>query len=287
MEISVIVAAYNEQAYIKRCLTAILNQTVRDFELLVVDDYSADKTRQRIEEIEDGRIRYIKNDRNYGVAEARNIGIKQAKGKYIFFTDADCMPTKYWLEEGYKILSKNECAGAEGRTFYATARTTISDRVVQDLTGRIHSACNIAYRKEILDKIGGFNPRYSYCFEDQEIAARILKYGKIIFSEDMIVVHQQKKYTVKGLFKEAEKKARDSVYFIKNHRDYPDNTDIRWRRILYPKKLLILFFPFLLPFYHSIKNWQDVKLIPFIYLSAVYFRLIIWKEALKEKILLV
>lgn len=95
MEVSVIVIAYNEQAYIKKCLTAILNQTFSDFELLVIDDGSIDETASVVKSIHDGRIRYIRNDRNYGVAESRNAGLKYAKGKYIFFADADCIPTKY------------------------------------------------------------------------------------------------------------------------------------------------------------------------------------------------
>ena len=285
MEVSVIVIAYNEQAYIKKCLTAILNQTFSDFELLIIDDGSTDETASVVKSIHDERIRYIRNNKNYGVVKSRNIGIENAKGKYIFFTDADCVPIKYWLEEGLKIFKEKRCVGVEGRIFYATARVTISDRIVEHLEGCCHDTGNVAYKKEIPDKVKGFDPEFKFAHEDQDLAYRILKHGEITFSEDMIVVHQRKKYTIRRLFRDA-KRAKDSVHLIKKYPDY-HNTNIIWWRIIHPKKLLILLCPFLLILYHSFRSWQDVKLIPFIYLNAVYLRFIVWKAAIKEKILIV
>jgi GT2 family glycosyltransferase len=284
MEISVVVVAYNEAPYIKKCMLSILNQTFRDFELLIIDNSSYDKTLCIIKEMRDERIRYIKNNNAEGMAKSRNAGIAQAKGKYIFFTDADCAPVKYWLEEGLRILKEKKCVGVEGKTLYATARTTISDRVFEDLEGR-HGTCNIAYKKEILDKVKGFDPEFKLAFEDIELAYRILNYGEIIFSEDMIVVHQRKKYTIRKLFSDA-KKIKNVVNFIKKYPNYRNNEIIRWR-IIYPKKFLILLFPFSLILYHSLRSWRDVKLIPFVYFSAFYLRLIVWREAIKEKIFLI
>lgn len=285
MEVSVIVIAYNEQDYIKKCLTSILNQTFSDFELLVIDDCSTDQTASAINSIQDERIRYIRNDKKYGVAGSRNVGLRQAKGEYVFFTDADCMPIKYWLEEGLKILKTQKCIGVEGITFYATAKTTISDRVVENAVGGNYATRNIAYTKEILDKLGGFDVRYNLAFEDQDLALRTGRRSEIIFSEEMIVIHQRKKHTIRSLFLDA-KRAENVVHFIKNHQDCQD-VDIIWWRILYPKKLLIFLCPFLLIPYHSFRSWQDVKILPFIYFNAVYLRFIVWKAAIKERILLI
>lgn len=285
MEVTVIVIAYNEGFYIRECLTGILNQTFKDFELIIIDDCSTDGTAGVIKEIHDDRIRYIKNYQNYGIAESRNVGIKHAKGEYIFFTDADCVPTKHWLEEGLKILKEKNCLGVYGRTFYATAKTTISDKIVEELTGRYYGTNNIGYKKEILEKVGGFDEKFNLAFEDQDLGCRIKKFGDIAFSADMIVVHQQKRCSVKKLFRDAQR-AKNAVHFIKKYRDY-HNIDIIWWRVIYPKKLLILLFPFLLILYHSFRSWGDVKLIPFIYLNAVYIRFIIWKEAMKERVFLI
>lgn len=284
METSVIVVAYNEEGYIKECLRAILNQSFPDFELLVIDDCSTDKTAQFIREFADPRIRYIKNERNCGIAESRNVGIRNAKGGYIFFTDADCEPTKYWLEEGLRVLRGKKFIGVRGRTFYATAKTTISDRTVESLSGNEYRTCNIAYTKEILEKAGFFNPEYEY-FDDADLALRIEMFSDIIFSKDMIVIHQQKKYNVKRLFRDAKKITGSVTHFVKDHRNYHcKELDFTWGRVIFPKKLLIIIFPFLLFFYHSFRSWHDIKMIPFIYLSAVYLRLRIWKSAIKEKV---
>lgn len=285
MEVSVVVIAYNEQAYIKKCLTAILNQSFLDFELLIVNDGSTDGTASVINSIHDERIRHIRNNKNFGIAESRNVGFKYARGRYIFFTNADCVPIKYWIEEGLKMFKEKRCVGVVGKTFYATAKTTISDRIVEDLEGRYYGAYNIAYTKEILDKVGGFDPKYNLCYEDQDIAFRIKRYGEIIFSKDMIVIHQRKKFTPRNLFRHY-KRAENTVLFIKNYPHYR-NIDIRWKRILYPRRLLILLCPLLLIPYYSFRNWQDIKLIPFIYFSSAYLRFIVWKTAIKEKILLI
>jgi glycosyltransferase involved in cell wall biosynthesis len=285
MKVSVIVITYNEGAYIQECLRSILNQSFKDFELIIVDDCSSDKTAQVIAEIRDERIRYIKQDRNYGVSESRNAGVRQAKGECIFFTDADCAPTKYWIEEGLKVLRERKCVGVEGRTFYATAKTTISDRIVEKMMACWHGTGNIVYTKEILNKVGGFDNKFKFAFEDQDIAYRIEKYGDIVFSEDMIVIHQRKLFTISKLFGDA-KRSKNAVQFIKKYRDYR-NLDIIWWKIVYPRKLLILLCPFLLIPYYSFRGWGDIKLIPFLYFSIVYTRFIIWKEAIKERFFLI
>ena len=285
MEVSIIIVAYNEETYIEKCLTAILKQTFCDFELIVIDDGSGDQTASVIKPIRDERIRYIRNDRNYGLGESRNLGLKVAKGEYIFFTDADCIPSKYWIEEGLKHFKDKRCIGVTGRTFYATAKTTIADRIIENLEGHYHYTNNVAYKKEIIDKVGGFNEEFKFAYEDQDMGYQLKEYGQIVFSEDMIVVHQRKVYTVSRLFQDA-KRAENAVYFIKKYRDYC-NFDIKWKRILYPKKLLILLFPPWLIVYHSFRSWQDFKLLPFVYLDAIYIRFIIWKTAIKEKIFLI
>lgn len=282
-EVSVIVIAYNEEAYIKKCLAAILNQSFPAFELLVIDDGSTDETSSIINSIHDERIRHIRNDKNLGVAESRNIGLKYAKGEYIFFTDADCVPNKYWLEEGLAVFKTRKCVGVKGRTFYATAKTTISDRVTEDFTDC--GTNNIAYTKEILDRVGGFDLKYNLSNEDMDLAFRIKRYGENIISEDMIVIHQRKNYTIRSLFRDISRE-QGKVHLIKNYKDYCD-TDIIWWRIVYPKKLLILLCPFLLIFGYSLRSWRDIKLLPFVYLSMAYLRFIIWKTAIKEKILLI
>lgn len=90
-KLSIIVPVYNVEQYLNRCLSSILNSTFQDFEVIVINDGSTDKTEEVIQEFIDkykDKIVYI-SKRNAGVSMARNLGIEKALGKYITFVDSD------------------------------------------------------------------------------------------------------------------------------------------------------------------------------------------------------
>ena len=94
IKVSIIVAAYNIENYIGRCIESLIKQTFKDIEIIIVNDGSTDATLKRIKDKanEDSRISVI-NQENKGLIEARKIGLANAKGKYILFVDGDD-----WLE---------------------------------------------------------------------------------------------------------------------------------------------------------------------------------------------
>ena len=85
--VSVIIPTYNNFSFIRRAINSVFNQTWKDFEIIVVDDGSTDRTRNIIQEFENNIV-YLKQE-NKGPASARNRGLKIAKGKYVVFLDAD------------------------------------------------------------------------------------------------------------------------------------------------------------------------------------------------------
>ena len=93
--VSVIVPVYNVERYLKKCIDSILVQTYRQLEILLIDDGSTDRSGQLCDELKntDSRICVLHKE-NGGQAEARNLGIKHAKGDYIMFVDADD-----WIQE--------------------------------------------------------------------------------------------------------------------------------------------------------------------------------------------
>lgn len=95
--ISVIIPAYNVEAYIDECLNSLVNQTHRNLELCVVDDGSTDTTGERCDEwsIRDKRVKMIHTP-NRGVSHARNVGLDAITGDYVGFVDADD-----WVEPSY------------------------------------------------------------------------------------------------------------------------------------------------------------------------------------------
>lgn len=103
---SVVVPLYNKEKYIKRTLDSILNQTFSDFEIIIVNDGSTDKSCEVIESIKDDRIHLIHKE-NGGVSSARNRGIKEAKGEFIAFLDADDEWFANKLQKQYVLHKKN------------------------------------------------------------------------------------------------------------------------------------------------------------------------------------
>lgn len=88
MNFSVVIPLYNKGPYIKRAINSVLNQTIQDFEIIVVNDGSTDNGQEIVEGIRDPRIRLI-NQPNQGVSIARNRGIEESRYPYIAFLDAD------------------------------------------------------------------------------------------------------------------------------------------------------------------------------------------------------
>ena len=87
--VSIVTCTYNAAGFIGDTLRALLAQTWRDFELIVVDDASTDGTVDAVSAFDDPRIRLIRNARNLGVAAARNVGLDAARGEYLIANDHD------------------------------------------------------------------------------------------------------------------------------------------------------------------------------------------------------
>ena len=108
-EISVIVTTYNRREFLTETLNSILNQTFKDFELIVVDNYSNYDFLSHIKSFNDKRIRPFQNKNNGIIAVNRNFGIKKAKGKYLAFCDDDDIWMKKKLEVQIDRIRQNGC----------------------------------------------------------------------------------------------------------------------------------------------------------------------------------
>ena len=106
--ISVIVPVYNTVNYVRYCVESILSQTMKDFELILVDDGSSDGSEKICDEYSKNNLNVISlHQKNKGVSAARNLGIEMASGDYIVFVDSDD-----WVESDYlEILLRNMTRG--------------------------------------------------------------------------------------------------------------------------------------------------------------------------------
>lgn len=119
--VSVVIPAYNRAHFIGDAVASILNQTLQDLELLVVDDGSTDDTVVVASSFADPRLRVISHERNLGIPLTRNTGLREARGKYIAWLDSDDMarPTRLqeqvdFLESHRQIAMVGCCAGKIG-----------------------------------------------------------------------------------------------------------------------------------------------------------------------------
>lgn len=106
--ISVLMAVYNCDKYLRQAVDSILNQTWKDFEFIIVDDGSTDGTSKILKELNDPRIKIITCEENRGVAHARNIGLKDCNSDYIAIMDADDIAFPDRLKRQYEFLMEHK-----------------------------------------------------------------------------------------------------------------------------------------------------------------------------------
>ena len=287
-KLSVIVVARNEEKYIQKCILSILNQTYQNFELIIVDDCSTDRTPQIIQEFDDERIRYFRNSSNLGIAKSRNIAIEKVRCKYVFFTDGDCMPMRSWLKDGLNWFENNDSILIQGRVYYEISSPSVSDRIKSNESGKFMTA-NMAMLKSTLDKLNGFDAQFNYAYEDVDLALRAKNIGKVDFCENMIVIHRNLKYTFKR-YLEDYSRVKELMLLIKKHgktaehyiKHYLPRKTLKGF-VLYPYHLIIIFFPMLILLYENFRNLKEFKHFFFMYIAMFKLRFTIWKTALKEK----
>lgn len=108
--ISVVIPVYNKEKFIENTIYSVLNQTLSDFELIIVDDSSTDKSLSIIDSIKDKRIKTY-SIKNSGVSKSRNYGVEKSTSNLIAFLDADDLWKKNHLEQLYKLYLENPNCG--------------------------------------------------------------------------------------------------------------------------------------------------------------------------------
>jgi glycosyltransferase involved in cell wall biosynthesis len=165
--ISIIIAAYNGEQYIAEALSSVLAQTYRDFEIVVVDDGSSDRTSAIVKEhIEKrpGKIRYF-YQKNKGIAAARNTGIRNSSGEFIAFIDQDDLWLPQKLEEQICYFKKNPEAAlvyTDSIEFGDRASTMESpayegDIFIELLKNNFIPALSVMVREDVFKNIGYFD----------------------------------------------------------------------------------------------------------------------------------
>lgn len=108
--VSVIMPTYNVEKYVGKCLESLLNQTYNNLEIIIIDDYSTDKTVSLIKEItrNDNRVKLIELNKHIGVAPARNIGLDNVTGEYLYFLDSDDFIDSDYIKNMVDAIENND-----------------------------------------------------------------------------------------------------------------------------------------------------------------------------------
>ena len=106
--VSIVMPLYNCEQYIAKSIESVINQTYQDWELLIVDDCSTDKSVEVVKSFGDKRIKLLSNERNCGGALSRNYALREAKGKWIAFLDSDDIWLPNKLEEQLSFMVEND-----------------------------------------------------------------------------------------------------------------------------------------------------------------------------------
>ncbi len=183
-------AVYNGQRFLGQAIDSILNQTYRNFELIIVNDHSTDDTKQIIEyfKARDSRIINIDNSERKGQTVSANLGIKIAKGDYIARMDADdiSLPTRFEKQIGFLeghaeigLLGTNGYYIEENGRRSGLIRHYENDLGIRwgDLFNNQYIHSSIMFRRSLLLLAGSYNNDYRYA-EDYEFLSRLLKFTK-------------------------------------------------------------------------------------------------------------
>ncbi|WP_300753068.1 glycosyltransferase family 2 protein [uncultured Brachyspira sp.] len=108
IKVSVVIPVYNAEKYLEKCLDSVINQTLKEIEIICIDDCSTDKSYSILEKYreKDNRIVVIKNETNQGIGNNRNIGIRNAKGEYLAFIDNDDFYSENFLYDLFYTAKK-------------------------------------------------------------------------------------------------------------------------------------------------------------------------------------
>lgn len=207
MKYSVIVPAYNAADTISTLLESLAAQSFKDFEVILVDDASRDRTPQVIESFP---YRLIRMAQNRGPAHCRNVGARNASGRILVFIDSDCRASKDWLETIDRNFSKNDAEALMGKLVLMPS-TYLGDSISAlgfpaggaigfekiwkvDSKGYTHSlsTCNCAVKRDVFDRVGGFDASFPYAGGEDSLLAYCLKKNefRIKYCPDVVVFHK-------------------------------------------------------------------------------------------------
>lgn len=208
-KVSLIVPIYNSQNYLEKCIKSLLNQTLKDIQIILINDGSTDGSEKIIKSFDDERIVYISKN-NEGIGKTRNLGIDKATGEFLAFVDSDDYLNEHFCEYMYQKAVNDDCdlvvcdffedrntlVGIKFKDFKDT-----NLRETPELINNINlGPCNKLYKKSLFDdKSNRFEENLKY--EDAPFVVKMLlsanKIGKVNDYLTYYVIHSNSETTIR------------------------------------------------------------------------------------------
>ncbi|HKW91532.1 MAG TPA: glycosyltransferase [Methylomirabilota bacterium] len=197
-KVSVVVCAYNAEPTMEACLTSLQSLKYPAYEIIVVDDGSTDRTGQIADSFEGI---HVIHQENKGLSAARNVGIGASLGEIVAFTDSDCVVDPDWLHYLVATFLSSGFPAVGGPNLPPPEDSMVAACVAASPGGPLHvllddveaehiPGCNMAFRREVLEEIGGFDPIYRSAGDDVDVCWRLQDRGyRIGFSPAAMVWH--------------------------------------------------------------------------------------------------
>lgn len=224
-KVTVIMPLYNAEKYVKETIDCILNQTFKDFELLIIDDCPTDSTLDVVNQIRDDRIRIIHNEQNRGIAYSRNHGLAEAKGEYIALMDDDDLTPLDRLEREAVFLDNNPGIGVVGGNvewISEKGEKRGKPAFLKTIPGEIRSemmfSCPMAnsstmFRKSIIDNYDITYKDGMFGMEDFRFWTEMSLHAQIVNFQDVLLYWRSRSDNESSRVNFEEKKEREERYF--------------------------------------------------------------------------
>lgn len=287
--VSVVVPAYNCSKTISKTIESLLNQTVKNLEIIVVDDGSTDKTAICIGSYD--KVIYLYQE-NAGPASARNRGAEKSSGEFIFFTDSDCIAKNDWIEVALKRFDDPQVAVVAGSYGIANKESMLARCIHDEIIYRhtklmgcypkSFGSYNFGVRKKIFELVDGFNQFYRCASgEDNDLSYKILKTGKKIYFELQSVVDHHHPVRVRKYLREQYRHGFWRVMIYADHPSMTQGDDYTfWKDILEVPLAAAIMILLLIQIFVSFSIVMNILifLIGFLLLLEVFFSFLMIKK---------
>ena len=219
--VSVIIPCYNQGSYLDEAVDSVLAQTFRDFEIIVIDDGSTDEeTIQLLSSFSRPGTRVIRTP-NQGLAEARNTGIREARGKYILPLDADDRIAPGYLEKAVAVLDTMPGVGIVyclAETFGARTGPWLTPQysLRRMLLGNL-IFCSALFRRDDWEESGGYNRNMAAGWEDWDFWLSLIELGRKVHRIPEVLFFYRLKEGSMAASMDAAKKGEMHLQVMRNH----------------------------------------------------------------------